>query len=128
MDIKGGKSLPPLQPHDVVRIQDMDRRMDKWPERASVIGPAGPRSYKVVTESGREFRRNRRHLLKTNESFFPTGGTNDHVQSGTVQPPTTQVPPPTTQVPPTTTQEPVETKTVRRNPPRTRKPLDKLNL
>ena len=135
MDIKGGKSLPPLQPHDVVRIQDMDRRMDKWPERASVIGPAGPRSYKVVTESGREYRRNRRHLLKTKESFLPTDGVNDHVQSGTVQPepppkppPTAQVPPPTAQVPPTTTQEPVETKTIRRNPPRTRKPLDKLNL
>ena len=37
--------------------------------KAKVLRKVGIRSYKVVTESGAEFRRNRRALKKTNENF-----------------------------------------------------------
>lgn len=51
---------------EVVRI----REGNKWkPARVTQVLPS-PRSYKVETERG-EYRRNRRHLLRTEESQIP---------------------------------------------------------
>ena len=60
------KELPPLRDGEVVR----DREGNKWkPARVTQVLPS-PRSYKVETERG-EYRRNRRHLLRTEESQIP---------------------------------------------------------
>lgn len=57
------KELPPLKEGEVVRVKEGS----KWkPARVTQVLPS-PRSYKVETENG-EYRRNRRHLLKTGES------------------------------------------------------------
>ena len=70
-NVATGKELPPLQINDTVRLQDMGRRMGKWAERAIVTSSAGPWSYKIQRESGQEYRRNRQHHLKTDETFGP---------------------------------------------------------
>ena len=60
------KELPPLRDGEVVRV----REGNKWkPARVTQVLPS-PRSYKVETERG-EYRRNRRHLLRTEESQIP---------------------------------------------------------
>ncbi|KAL9979645.1 hypothetical protein ACROYT_G017335 [Oculina patagonica] len=60
---KTAKELPPLKEGEVVRVKEGR----KWnPARVTQVLPS-PRSYKVETENG-EYRRNRRHLLKTGES------------------------------------------------------------
>ena len=60
------KELPPLKGGEVVRV----REGNKWkPARVTQVLPS-PRSYKVETERG-EYRRNRRHLLRTEESQIP---------------------------------------------------------
>ena len=56
------KELPPLMNGEFVRV----REGNKWkPAKVTEILPL-PRSYKVETERG-EYRRNRRHLLRTEE-------------------------------------------------------------
>ena len=56
------KELPPLRNGELVRV----REGNKWkPATVTEILPS-PRSYKVETERG-EYRRNRRHLLRTDE-------------------------------------------------------------
>ena len=55
--------LPDLQVGDHVRLQP-SRHRDKWDE-AEVKEKVGIRSYRIITDSGRELRRNRRHLRKT---------------------------------------------------------------
>ena len=63
------KELPPLKEGEVVRL----KKGNKWkPARVIQILPS-PRSYQVETEKG-VYRRNRRHLLKTEESQTPGPG------------------------------------------------------
>jgi len=58
------KELQPLEKDETVRI----KLKDHW-EKAKVMNNANtPRSYNVMTENGQQYRRNRQHLLKTNES------------------------------------------------------------
>ena len=60
---KGSKALPPLKKNELIRMQIQNRWLP-----ATVVGEAGtPRSYNVLSPSGRVLRRNRRHLLKTGE-------------------------------------------------------------
>ncbi|XP_048586615.1 uncharacterized protein K02A2.6-like [Nematostella vectensis] len=60
---RGAKPLAPLTPNEGVRVYDKK----KWIP-ATVKQEAGtPRSYIIQTETGQGLRRNRRHLLKTNE-------------------------------------------------------------
>ena len=66
------KELPPLKEGEVVRLKEGN----KWkPARVTQILPS-PRSYQVETEKG-VYRRNRRHLLKTEESQTPDVTTDD---------------------------------------------------
>ncbi len=60
----GSRVLPPLHKGDVARM----RRQGKWLP-VTVIEQYGtaPQSYLVQTPDGRIYRRNRRHLLRTNE-------------------------------------------------------------
>ena len=59
---RGSKRLTELQPGSVVRV----RHENVW-EPAVVMRKEGhPRSY-IVTREGREYRRNRRHLMNTAE-------------------------------------------------------------
>ena len=61
-----GKLLPNLQPEDSVRFHDGN----SWSRRAKVVAEAPePRSYIIKTDKHTTIRRNRRHLLKTNEQF-----------------------------------------------------------
>lgn len=60
---RGTRMQEPLQPYDTVRM----RMNGAWGEKAMVQQQMAPNSYQVQTESGRYFRRNQRHLLKTQE-------------------------------------------------------------
>jgi hypothetical protein len=60
----GTKQLKPLNHNETVRIQD---HINKTWKPAVVVQKHDQRSYLVRTEDGAEYRRNRRHLLKTNE-------------------------------------------------------------
>ena len=42
-----------------------------WSEKAQVLARVAPNSFLVELERGRRLRRNRRHLLKTQEKFIP---------------------------------------------------------
>ncbi|XP_042147420.1 uncharacterized protein LOC121836559 [Ixodes scapularis] len=64
-NLKKGRHLEPLQPGDTVRILNDG----KWATKATVESYVAPRSYSVVTEDGRTFRRNRQHLLKVDEDY-----------------------------------------------------------
>ena len=65
-DDKTAKELPPLRNGEFVRV----REGNKWkPAKVTEILPS-PRSYKAETERG-EYRRNRRHLLRTEEPKAP---------------------------------------------------------
>ena len=60
------KDLMPLLPEETVRI----RQNNNWSQKGKVIQKSTqPRSYDVITDKGTVLRRNRRHLLKTRESF-----------------------------------------------------------
>lgn len=58
----GAKSLPGLQKGQVVRFHDKH-----WTRKAQVVGPAAPRSYRVLTEDNKLLRQNRKHLSATLE-------------------------------------------------------------
>lgn len=62
---KTAKQLPLLLGGDTVRVKDPDG----WKTKATVLQEVAPRSYNVRTEEGQIFRRNRRSLLKTQESI-----------------------------------------------------------
>ena len=64
---RGTKVLAPVNAKDTVRLQ----RKGVWQEKAQVQQQVAPNSYLVQTESGSYLRRNRRHLLKTQEAFQP---------------------------------------------------------
>ena len=76
------RELPPLKEGEVVRLKEGR----KWkPARVTHILPS-PRSYQLETEKG-VYRRNRRHLLKTEESQTPDVETDDvpmEIESDTV--------------------------------------------
>jgi hypothetical protein len=61
---KNAKPLCPLYVNDSVRI-----RSGKIWEPAKIINKHDERSYSVVTQDGTVYRRNRQHLLKTEENF-----------------------------------------------------------
>lgn len=61
------KPMPPLLENDIVRMDDGKI----WTEKACVQANVGPRSYKVITENGKSFIRNRKHLRLTNERYIP---------------------------------------------------------
>ena len=67
---RGAKELEELRPGDVVRIQPQKTQFGKkeW-TKARVEGKVDIRSYQVRTEDGRAYRRNRRHLRRTQEAM-----------------------------------------------------------
>ena len=66
---EGAKELQELRPGDIVRIQPKKSQVGKQKDwaRAKVDGKVDIRSYQVRTEDGRIYRRNRRHLRRTQE-------------------------------------------------------------
>nr|XP_054928052.1 uncharacterized protein LOC129385442 [Dermacentor andersoni] len=63
-----GKPLPKLSRGDVVRL----RGTRTWSRKARVRGTQAPRSYQLVTEHGQVLRRNRKHLIRTDEPYDET--------------------------------------------------------
>ncbi|XP_048054388.1 uncharacterized protein K02A2.6-like [Megalobrama amblycephala] len=61
---KTSRSLRPLANNDTVRLEDCNT----WHRKATVLEEVYPRSYTVKTEDGQILRRNRRSLLKTQET------------------------------------------------------------
>ena len=62
------KDLPNLNPGDLVRIRT-DKEKD-WREQGKIVSKCSePRSYKVLNSKGNIVRRNRKHLMHTNERF-----------------------------------------------------------
>ena len=59
----GSNQLKPLETTDTVRV----RGDGVWSENAQVLASVAPNSYVVELERGKRLRRNRRHLLKTQE-------------------------------------------------------------
>ena len=62
---KNAKPLPSLHVNEGVRLRDTDKK--QWIPAKVTAEAETPRSYIVTTESGRQYRRNRRFLLKTSE-------------------------------------------------------------
>ena len=62
---KHAKTLKPLKPHDQVRMS----HGNKWVPATVISTASTPRSYIVQTQDGHTYRRNRRHILKTNEQL-----------------------------------------------------------
>ena len=65
---RNSKELKPLQVGDVVRVRPTTG--EKW-FKAKVEHKVNVRSYKILSENGAVYRRNRRHLRKVQESFTP---------------------------------------------------------
>ncbi|OWF53798.1 hypothetical protein KP79_PYT25455 [Mizuhopecten yessoensis] len=61
----GSKELESLKTGDTVRVRPQGRTKQR--QKAVVRDQVDIRSYKIRTEDGREYRRNRRQLRKTNE-------------------------------------------------------------
>ena len=67
---QGARDLPALKSGDVVRVDlSPDSLKHEDLRKAQVKATVGERSYEVVTEDGKRFRRNRVHLRKSNEAF-----------------------------------------------------------
>lgn len=66
---KGSHSLPTLNTGDTVRIMPPSKRQE-W-QKAIVQNQVSPRSYEVMTEKRRVYRRNRKHLRHTKETYTP---------------------------------------------------------
>ena len=71
------KELSPLKNGQVARVapQPTDKQ-NKW-SKGKVEDQVDIRSYRVRTEDGRVFRRNRRHLKCSKESFYPSDNTTE---------------------------------------------------
>ena len=68
----GARTLARLNPGDTVRMyHGSSKTKDQELLKASVRSQVGTRSYEVVTEDGKTFRRNRVHLRKSTEQFSP---------------------------------------------------------
>ncbi|KAI7804246.1 hypothetical protein IRJ41_003255 [Triplophysa rosa] len=80
---KTSRSLRPLATKDTVRLENNNT----WNKRATVLEEVNPRSYTVKTEDGQILRRNRRSLLKTQETM-PEEHSENETESETL--PTTQ--------------------------------------
>ena len=65
---KGAKDLAELKSGDTVRLIPL-RSLTSESVKARVDKSVGTRSYEVITEDSARYRRNRRHLLKTRESY-----------------------------------------------------------
>ena len=64
-----GRKLPEIPTNTTVRIQSKNKN-DQWSKKGVVLTKrAEPRSYDVLNEKGNVIRRNRRHLIPTNEDF-----------------------------------------------------------
>jgi hypothetical protein len=61
------KSLTPLKKGDTVRMKPRQNSTHRQWEKAKVQDEVDIRSYKVITEDGRVYRRNRKHLKQTQE-------------------------------------------------------------
>ncbi|XP_077502555.1 uncharacterized protein LOC144113381 [Amblyomma americanum] len=68
-----GKLLPPLQQGDTVRVRDGRQ----WSRKAMVLQKVAPRSHIVRTDNDRLLRRNRQHLLRTQEHYNVTDDSDD---------------------------------------------------
>ena len=69
---RGARTLAMLNPGDTVRMyHGSNKTKDQELLKASVRSQVGTRSYKVVTEDGKTFRRNQVHLRKSTEQFSP---------------------------------------------------------
>lgn len=68
---RGATALPLLRTGDVVRMKPRANQGDKVWTKARVIEQVESRSYRVMTEDGREYIRNRRHLRVSKETFEP---------------------------------------------------------
>ena len=64
---KNAKPLEALKPGDTVRV-NLTGKNAKW-IKATVNEYCGHRSYRIITEDGRSFRRNRKNLIKTQEHY-----------------------------------------------------------
>ena len=60
------KFLPPLNSDEVVRVREQH-----WDRRAAVLEEGKPGLYRVRTEDGEEYIRNRRHHLQVKEPYMP---------------------------------------------------------
>ena len=68
---KGSKELPSLQEGETVRMKPKAHDHAKRWVKAQVEKQVDVRSYAVRTEDGRQYRRNRKHLRKSRETFVP---------------------------------------------------------
>ena len=75
---KHSKTLKPLKVQEKVRIN----HGNKWIPATVISAAPTPRSYVVQTQDGQTYRRNRRHLLKTNERLTQN---TDHTDDDIVQ-------------------------------------------
>ena len=92
------RALPELRRGDTVRVSPINRSSRGW-FKARVEAPTAPRSYRVRTEDGQCYRRNRRHLRLSQEPEDPvircdaghatqkdiSNDTNSGLQKGTSQ-------------------------------------------
>lgn len=74
----GGHCLRALRPGDIVRVASPTG----WIVKAKVLRQVAPRSYDVISEDNRVFRRNRQHLKQTQESFCLHGDSDDDEDDG----------------------------------------------
>ncbi|KAL3225672.1 hypothetical protein MRX96_025707 [Rhipicephalus microplus] len=58
-------TLSRLQPNDIVSVRDEE----EWSRKATVLEQTAPRFYRVLSENGEPYRRNRQHLQPTSEAF-----------------------------------------------------------
>ena len=64
------KNLPELKVGDTVRLRQKTFPRKFWDKKGTVAAKLQePRSYKVEAETGKVYRRNRRDILKTKETF-----------------------------------------------------------
>jgi hypothetical protein len=68
---KHAKPISPLKDGETVRMKPTHNSRNKQWTKAKVKEKVDIRSYNVITEDGREYRRNRKHLKSTQEAFTP---------------------------------------------------------
>ena len=73
---KRTKPLEPLELGDSARVQNMQNKT--W-QPAVITDKHNDRSYSVRTQNGATYRRNRRHLIKTNECMPVTPDVEMHI-------------------------------------------------
>ena len=63
-----------------------NKKKKKWLPKARVLEClTSPRSYLIETEAGRQYKRNRQHLLKTEEEFIPDTHVFNNIEDHTLQ-------------------------------------------